>query len=80
MDPRVKTTLTGLDQQFRLSMRIVPVLNRLFDLAASNERARTLHTQLLQIYAAVQGADVIPSSQLVRQAEEILKEAETIGP
>jgi hypothetical protein len=71
--------LTQLDQQFTLSMRLVPVINRLFDLGPSNERARALHGQLLQIYSAVQGADVAPSSQLVQQAEELLKEAGTVG-
>jgi photosystem II stability/assembly factor-like uncharacterized protein len=79
MDPRVKTTPTQLDQQFTLSMRLVPVINRLFDLGPSNERARVLHGQLLQIYGAVQGADVAPASQLVQQAEELLKEAGNVG-
>jgi photosystem II stability/assembly factor-like uncharacterized protein len=80
MDPRVKTTPTALDQQFTLSMRLVPVINRLFDLGATNERARSLHQQLLQIYNAVQGADVAPSSALVQQAAEALKAAESVGP
>jgi hypothetical protein len=79
MDPRVKSTMTQLDQQFTWSMRLVPVINRLFDLGASNERARSLHGQLLQIYNAIQGADVAPSLSVVRQAEELLKEAESIG-
>jgi hypothetical protein len=76
MDPRVKTTPSVLHQQFTLSMRIVPVMNRLFDLAATSERARTLHGQLLQIYNALQGADVAPAVQVMRQAEELLKDAE----
>jgi hypothetical protein len=76
MDPRVKATPTALDQQFTLSMRIVPVLNRLFDRAASDEQARALHAQLLQVYGAIQGADAAPTAALVRQAEELLKEAQ----
>jgi hypothetical protein len=79
MDPRVKTTPTALDQQFTLSMRLVPVINRLFDLGATNDRARSLHQRLLQVYNAIQGADVAPSSPLVRQADELLKEAESVG-
>jgi hypothetical protein len=79
MDPRVKTTLSALDRQFTLSMRIAAALNRLFDRSASNDRARLLYAQLLQIYNAVQGADVAPASQVVRQAEELLKESETVS-
>jgi photosystem II stability/assembly factor-like uncharacterized protein len=79
MDPRVKTPPSQLDQQFTLSMRLVPVINRLFDLGPANERGRALHGQLLQIYSAVQGADVAPTSQLVQQAEELLKEAEAVA-
>jgi hypothetical protein len=80
MDPRIKTKPTALDQQFTLSMRLVPVINRLFDLGATSNRARSLHQQLLQVYNAVQGADVAPSSALVREAGELLKEAESVGP
>ena len=79
MDPRVKTSPSALDLQFTLSMRIVPVLNRLFDAAGSSDRARALHGQLLQIYAAIQGADVAPALPLVRQAEELLQESEGIS-
>ena len=79
MDPRVKTPPSALHQQFTLSMRIVPVMNRLFDLGAANERARTLHGQLLQIFNVLQGADAAPASQVVRQVEELLKEADDIG-
>jgi photosystem II stability/assembly factor-like uncharacterized protein len=79
MDPRVRTTPSALHQQFTLSMRIVPVMNRLFDRAAANDRARALHGQLLQVYNALQGADVAPASQVVRQVEELLAETENLG-
>jgi photosystem II stability/assembly factor-like uncharacterized protein len=79
MDPRVKAPPSALQQQFTLSMRIVPAMNRLFDLGAANDRARALHSQLLQIYNTLQGADVAPASQVVRQAEELLKETESLG-
>jgi photosystem II stability/assembly factor-like uncharacterized protein len=80
MDPRVKTTPTALDQQFTLSMRLVPTINRMFDLAQVNPRARDMHGQLLQLYNALQGADVAPTTQLMRQVEELLKETEGITP
>jgi photosystem II stability/assembly factor-like uncharacterized protein len=79
MDPRVRTTPSALDAQFTLSMRIVPVLNRLFDLSATNEGARALHGQLLQLYNAVQGADAAPPSQVVRQVDELLKESDAVS-
>jgi hypothetical protein len=86
MDPRVTTSPTGLDLQFTLSMRIVPVLNRLFDAAlrpgsgqAASAHARTLHGQLLQVYNAIQGADVAPPAALVKRAEELLQESASVS-
>ena len=76
MDPRVKTPPSGLDQQFKLSMRLYDAINRTFDLG---NRGRSLHGQLLQLYSAVQGADAAPSSAVVRQADELMKEAEALG-
>ena len=77
MDPRVKTPPSALDQQFKLSMRLYDAINRVFD---AGERARPLHGQLLQVYGAIQGADVAPSSHLVEQAEQLMKEADGLGP
>jgi photosystem II stability/assembly factor-like uncharacterized protein len=79
MDPRVKTPRSGLDQQFTLSMRVYDAINRVFDMFRSNERARDVHRQLLQVYDVLQDADVAPTSAAVRQVEEILKEAEALG-
>jgi hypothetical protein len=76
MDPRVKTPASALDQQFTLSMKLYQAINRLFDLG---EPARPLHGQLLQLYSAVQGADVAPTSQAIAQSEALLKEADAIG-
>jgi hypothetical protein len=45
----------------------------------AGEPARALHAQLLQVYNAVQGADVAPASQLVAQADALLKEAGAAG-
>ena len=76
MDPRVKTPPSALDEQFKLSMRLYEAINRVFD---AGERARPLHQQLLQLYTAVQAADVAPTSQLAAQAEALLKEADAVG-
>jgi hypothetical protein len=43
------------------------------------ERARELHHQLTEIYNVIQGADVAPSTQAVRQAEELMQAAEALG-
>jgi photosystem II stability/assembly factor-like uncharacterized protein len=97
MDPRVKAVSSGLDQQFKLSMRLYAAMNRTYDLMRSTtggaasapttsgshtealERARDLHHQLTDIYNVIQGADVMPSPHAVRQAEELLQEAEALG-
>jgi photosystem II stability/assembly factor-like uncharacterized protein len=76
MDPRVRTPPSGLDQQFQLSMRLYEAINRLFDLG---EPARPLYAQVLQLYTAVQAADVGPTPQQAAEADQLLKEAETIG-
>jgi hypothetical protein len=76
MDPRVQATPTALDQQFKLSMQLYDAINRLFD---EGERARPLHGQLLQLYNVVQGADVAPTTQVVAQAEALLKEADGVS-
>jgi photosystem II stability/assembly factor-like uncharacterized protein len=76
MDPRVKTPPSALDQQFKLSMRLYGAINRTFDLG---EASRTLHGQLLQLYAAVQAADVAPTSHQMTQAEQLLTEVEASG-
>jgi photosystem II stability/assembly factor-like uncharacterized protein len=76
MDPRVKTPPSALDQQFKLSMRLYEAINRTFD---AGDGGRTLHAQLLQVYAAAQGADAAPTSQVVEQAEQLIKEAEALG-
>ena len=75
MDPRVKTPPSALDQQFKLSMRLYDAINRTFDLG---DRGRSLHGQLLQLYSAVQAADTAPTSQLVEQANQLIKEIEAV--
>ena len=43
------------------------------------DSARQLHRQLTGIYTVIQGADATPSTSAVRQAEELLQQAEAIG-
>jgi photosystem II stability/assembly factor-like uncharacterized protein len=79
MDPRVEAPPSALQQQFDVSMRLVRAVNRMFDASPGSERARTLHAQLLQIYNAIQGADAAPAAAALRQADELIREAEAAG-
>ena len=71
MDPRVKTPLSALTQQFALSMRVDSLLRA--DKAAldktsdaSKKAALTrLNGELAALYDALQAADVAPTTQLV---------------
>jgi hypothetical protein len=94
MDPRVKVPSSAVDQQFKLSMRLYEAMNRTHDrlrMAAGADgpaagsqsagvaRALSLYRQLTEIYNVIQGADAMPSSQAMRQAEELLQEADGLG-
>jgi hypothetical protein len=84
MDPRVKTPPADLQQQLALSMRLYDAIGRVNDRlqapddsSAGAERAdlealRTLRRRLLALYETVQGADVAPTPQVVRAAEQLL--------
>jgi hypothetical protein len=97
MDPRVKTPSSGLDAQFKLSMRLYDAVNSMYDRLRSTaavvgsaaaspdthtaavERARRIHARLLEIYEVIQGADAPPVPHAVRQAEELLQQAQALG-
>ena len=81
MDPRVKTPMEGLQQQFALSWKLYEAIGRVFarlpradnteeDRPADPERR--LHGRLLQVYGDLQGVDVAPTTQLVRAVNDLL--------
>ena len=61
MDPRVKTPLTGLQQQFRLAQRIVDLMHL----------APKLNRELAGLLALVEGADSAPTPAMVSALDEI---------
>jgi photosystem II stability/assembly factor-like uncharacterized protein len=73
MDPRVKTPLAGLRQQFDLAMRVVAMMHE------SRERKRdSLNEELSHLLEVVEGADREPTAAMiaaVRALQERLKKA-----
>jgi len=63
MDPRVKTSREGLEQQFALSMKVYELLKQ----STNDERSERLRT-LLEI---LQKADAAPAAQVVAAVEEL---------
>ncbi|HEX6559812.1 MAG TPA: hypothetical protein VF021_10130, partial [Longimicrobiales bacterium] len=80
MDPRVKTPMPGLTQQFTLSMRVDSLLRENMGAvlqtrvaAPESEMLQTLtrlNRELGSLYNALQDADVAPTAQLVAAIEE----------
>ncbi len=80
MDPRVKTPPAALLQQFTLSKRLSDAMDEIGKaLAAGGGDAaglRRLNAALLSAYNLVQDADVAPTTQAVKAAEDALAAAE----
>ena len=85
MDPRVKTPLAGLQEQFTLSTRVADAAEQVdrARAAAADAAARrplaALEQRLLTIYTALQEVDAAPTPQLVLAANAALKEAAAAG-
>ncbi len=76
MDPRVKTPPAALLQQFTLSRRLSDAMDGIGKaLAAGNGDAaalRRINAALLSAYNLIQDADVTPTTQAVKAAEDAL--------
>ena len=81
MDPRVKTSREGLQQQFALSWKVYEAIARVFarlprasgddeDRPANPERR--LHSRLLQVYVDLQSADAAPTTQMIQTVSDLL--------
>ncbi|HUP88334.1 MAG TPA: hypothetical protein VM100_03245 [Longimicrobiales bacterium] len=70
MDPRVKTSLAGLQQQFTLSMQVDSALRA--TMKAGDTRA---NNELASLFDLLQEADTAPTTQLVDAVKERLKQA-----
>jgi photosystem II stability/assembly factor-like uncharacterized protein len=75
MDPRVKTPLAGLQQQFALAQRIVGMMHQTFESAqqASSGKAELegRNRALAALLAIVEGADTAPTAAMVNAVDEI---------
>jgi photosystem II stability/assembly factor-like uncharacterized protein len=75
MDPRVKTPLAGLQQQFALAQRITTLMHRTFEAAqqASTGKAELegRNRALAALLAIVEGADSAPTPAMVNAVDEI---------
>ena len=73
MDPRVKTAPAALLQQFTLSKRLSDAIAGLAQaVAAADPEVTALSRNLLNAYNLIQGADVAPTTQAVKAANEAL--------
>ncbi len=96
MDPRVKTSPLGLQQQFTLSMRVYDAIAKVRSAldsarqrktttggAAADGRERDLTAllgQLASMYGVLQGADAAPTTQAVAACEALLKQVAADTP
>jgi photosystem II stability/assembly factor-like uncharacterized protein len=75
MDPRVKTPLAGLQQQFALAQRIVGLMHRNFAAVqqASTGKAELQgrNRELAALLAIVEGADTAPTTAMLSAVDEI---------
>ena len=75
MDPRVKTPLAGLQQQFALAQRIVGLMHQTFEAVqqASTGKAELegRNRALAALLALVEGADTAPTAAMVSAVDEI---------
>jgi photosystem II stability/assembly factor-like uncharacterized protein len=89
MDPRVKTSIPDLEQQFTLSMQLYGAIGRVFEKlpprggstsphpgGGDADPARKLHGDLLTAYDALQEVDAAPTTALARTVTELSKQAE----
>ena len=78
MDPRVKTPLTGLTQQFQLATKVCTLLQESSDALkqeagdpALRAKLTALNSQLAQLLAVLEGGDNTPTTQVVRAVAEL---------
>ena len=78
MDPRVKTPLTGLTQQFQLATKVCRLIQESSDALkqqagdpALRAKLTTAHNQLVQLLAVLEGGDNTPTTQAARAVADI---------
>ena len=78
IDPRVKTPLTGLTQQFQLATKVCALIQESSDALkqqagdpALRAKLTAAHNQLVQLLAVLEGGDNTPTTQAVRAVADI---------
>jgi photosystem II stability/assembly factor-like uncharacterized protein len=71
MDPRVKTPLAGLQQQFALAQRIVGLMHRTFATGKAELDAR--NRELTALLEMVEGVDAAPTAAMVSAVDQLEK-------
>ena len=61
MDPRVKTSAAGLQEQLSLSLRVSAMMSMLDQSHRPEEKVGSLKGELLQVFQLIQGSDNAPS-------------------
>ena len=61
MDPRVKTPLTSLQEQFRLATKLVSMMHQ--SMQNANDDLKKLTEQLGRVLGVIEGADATPTTQ-----------------
>jgi len=69
MDPRVKTPLTGLQEQFRLATKITNLMHQ--STQKENDDLKKLNAQLGQVLNVIEGADATPTTQAVAAVADL---------
>jgi photosystem II stability/assembly factor-like uncharacterized protein len=69
MDPRVKTPLAGLQEQFRLATRVTSMMHQTTELQSDD--AKKLNGQLAEVLEAIEGADATPTTQAVAAVADL---------
>jgi photosystem II stability/assembly factor-like uncharacterized protein len=77
MDPRVKTPLAGLQQQFALAQRIAGLMHQTFEAAqqasAGKAELEGRNRALAALLAIVEGADTAPTAAMLSAADELAR-------
>lgn len=69
MDPRVKTPLAGLEEQFRLATTITNMLHQ--SAQPGNDDLKKLNGQLVEVLEVLEGADATPTTQAVAAVADL---------
>ncbi len=81
MDPRVKTSKSGLEQQLSLSLRLADMMSEAYEALSNagtsptspglNNSLQRLNRELTRVFEVIQGSDNAPTTQAVAATHEL---------